>query len=225
MIEAVVMAAGEGRRLRPLTERYAKPVLPIDGRPVIVTLLQDLRAAGVGRVTVVIGHLAEQVERLLDGFPLELRFVRQPEQLGSADAVLRAALEPPYLVLGADTQFMPGDVAAFVERAPAYDNAVAVRARPGSLRRDCVKVEAGLVTRFQDDDPAGALVGAPLWFVGSTAHRHLEKVPGPPYELRDAIERALAEDFRIGGVEIGPTRDLTVPSDVMLHNFAYLNAL
>ena len=37
---------GEGRRLRPLTERYAKPVLPIDGRPVIVTLLHELRASG-----------------------------------------------------------------------------------------------------------------------------------------------------------------------------------
>jgi len=40
------MAAGEGRRLRPLTERWPKPVLPIDGRPVIATLLRELAAAG-----------------------------------------------------------------------------------------------------------------------------------------------------------------------------------
>ena len=40
------MAAGEGRRLRPLTERWPKPVLPIDGRPVIGTLLRELAAAG-----------------------------------------------------------------------------------------------------------------------------------------------------------------------------------
>ena len=72
------MAAGEGRRLRPLTEHYAKPVLPIDGRPVIVTALHALQAAGVDRITVVTGHLAEQVEALLAGFPHELRFVRQP---------------------------------------------------------------------------------------------------------------------------------------------------
>src|SRR6266536_2467423 len=88
-VDAVVMAAGEGRRLRPLTERYAKPVLPIDGRPVIVTLLHELRAAGIERVTVVTGHLAEQIESLLAGSPIELRFVRQPEALGSADAVRR----------------------------------------------------------------------------------------------------------------------------------------
>ena len=74
------MAAGEGRRLRPLTERWPKPLLPIDGRPVIATLLRELRAAGCLRVTVVTGHLAEQVERLLgdgSGFGLELRTDRR----------------------------------------------------------------------------------------------------------------------------------------------------
>ena len=79
-IEAVVMAAGEGRRMRPLTERWAKPVLPIDGRPVIGTLLHDLAEAGVERATVVIGHLAEQVEALVgDGsaFRLDVAFVRR----------------------------------------------------------------------------------------------------------------------------------------------------
>jgi NDP-sugar pyrophosphorylase family protein len=55
------MAAGEGTRLRPLTERWPKPVLPIDGRPVIATLLRELAAAGCERVYIVTGHLAEQV--------------------------------------------------------------------------------------------------------------------------------------------------------------------
>src|SRR5581483_9885151 len=108
-MDAVVMAAGEGRRLRPLTERYAKPVLPIDGRPVVVTVVRDLREAGIERITVVTGHLAEQVERLLDG--LGVGFACQPEALGGADAVRRAAVEPPYAVVGADTVFAPGAVA------------------------------------------------------------------------------------------------------------------
>src|SRR6266536_207188 len=107
-VDAVVMAAGEGRRLRPLTERYAKPVLPIDGRPVIVTLLHELSAAGIDRVTVVTGHLAEQVDALLDGF--DVRFVRQPEPLGSADAVRRGLDSLPAVVVGADTVFTPGDI-------------------------------------------------------------------------------------------------------------------
>ena len=59
------MAAGEGRRLRPVTERWPKPILPIDGVPVVATVLRELGAAGCDRVTVVTGHLAEQVERLV----------------------------------------------------------------------------------------------------------------------------------------------------------------
>lgn len=220
-----MMAAGEGRRLRPLSERYAKPVLPIDGRPVIVTLLRDLEEAGVGPVTVVTGHLAEQVERLLDGYPHELRFVRQPEAHGGADAVRRAGLEPPYFALGADTLFSPGDVTSFVRSAPDHDNAVAVRPRPEAPTRDRVRVENGLVTRFGDDDPGNELTGAPLWFVGPTAHRHLDSLSGPPHELREALQRAHDEGFRIGGIAIGPTRDLTNPADVAVENFPYLRAL
>src|SRR2546423_12626813 len=92
-MHAVVMAAGGGGRLRPLTEGWPKPVLPIDGRPVLATLLRELAAANVSRVYLVTGHLAEQVERLAgDGtaFGLDVQHVRQPGVLGSADAVRRA---------------------------------------------------------------------------------------------------------------------------------------
>ena len=116
-MQAIVMAAGEGRRLRPLTERWPKPVLPIDGRAVIATLMRDLADARCGRVTVVTGYLAEQVEELLgdgSGFGVELRYARQPEPHGSADAVSRAlaaGAETPALVTSADTVFARGDVA------------------------------------------------------------------------------------------------------------------
>jgi len=216
------MAAGEGSRLRPITERYAKPVLPIDGRPVVVTVLNDLRGAGIEEITVVTGHLAEQVESLLDGHPARPRFVRQPEALGSADAVRRAALEPPYLVVGADTQFARGAVAAFAEQARDSDNAVAVRPRPDAPPGNRVKVVDGLVARFGNDDPSDLTTGAPLWLVGPTAHRHLDGVSGPPYELKDAIDRARAEGASIGAIPVGPTRDLTDPFDLIVENFGYL---
>jgi CTP:molybdopterin cytidylyltransferase MocA len=113
-VEAVVIAAGEGRRLRPLTERWPKPLLPIDGKPVIATLLRELEQAQLAPVTVVVGHLGDQIRRLLDG--LEVRFADQPEPLGSADAVLRAVEaggRAPFIVSVADTVYSPGDVGRF----------------------------------------------------------------------------------------------------------------
>jgi glucose-1-phosphate thymidylyltransferase len=225
-VEAVVMAAGEGRRLRPLTERWAKPVLPIDGRPVVVTLLRELQAAGIDRVTVVVGHLAHQVEELLAGFDHDLRFVHQPSPDGSADAVRRAAIEPPYLVAGADTVFRPGDVARFLAGCTGADGGLAVRRRPGpGPGRAAVRIEDGLVTRVFDDDDANPLAGAPLWFFGPRVHAELEGLPGPPFQNATAVTRAIERGARIQGVEIGPTRDLTSPLDLVVENFAYLRGL
>jgi bifunctional UDP-N-acetylglucosamine pyrophosphorylase/glucosamine-1-phosphate N-acetyltransferase len=220
------MAAGEGSRLRPLTERYAKPVLPIDGRPVIVGVLHELVNAGVTEIAVVTGHLAEQVERLLGGFPADLRFVRQPSSDGSADAVRRAALEPPYLVVGADTAFTRGDVGRFADSAVGHDGAIAVRRRPPpGPGRAAVRIEDGLVTRVLDEDPANALAGAPLWLFGGRVHAQLASLPGPPFENATAVQRAIDEGARVAGIEIGPTRDLTDPFDLVEENFEYLRGL
>jgi hypothetical protein len=219
------MAAGEGRRLRPLTERYAKPVLPIDGRPVIVTLLHELAGAGVDRVTVVTGHLAEQVERLLGGFSRDLRFVRQPRADGSADAVRRAGLDPPYVVVAADTVFTPGDVGLFLDALQPGDGGVAVRRHPPpGPGRLPVRIADGLVTRVLDDDGTYPLAGAPLWLVSSPVAAELDGLPGPPYELAEAFQRGIDRGARVRGVEIGPTRDLTHPLDLIERNFPYLGA-
>src|SRR5256714_7120625 len=137
-MHAIVMAAGEGSRLRPLTERWAKPVLPIDGRPVIAMLLRELAAAGIEQATVVTGHLAEQVESLVgdgSGFGLEVAFARQPRADGSADAVRRAlagAARLPALVTAADTVYPPGDPARFLEafRASGASGPLPVRRGP-----------------------------------------------------------------------------------------------
>lgn len=220
------MAAGEGRRLRPLTRRYAKPVLPVDGRPIIATVLVELRRAGITSITVVTGYLAEQVERLVAGFPAPLRTVRQPRPRGSADAVLRAGLRPPYLAVAADTVFQPGDIGRFLGAARGADGAIAVRrSPPPGPGRAAVRVEAGLVRRVVDDDPDNPLAGAPLWLVGAAVHERLRGLSGPPFELAEAFQRAIDGGARVRGVEIGPTRDLTYPLDVLERNFAYLRAL
>ncbi len=220
------MAAGEGRRLRPLTERFAKPVLPIDGRPVIATLLRELAAAGIERVIVVTGHLGGQVEALVgDGsaFGLEAAFVRQPRPDGSADAVRRASASAPFLVAAADTVFGPGDLSRFRAAAEGADGAIAVRRDPPpGPGRAPVRVEEGLVTRMSDDDPENPLAGAPLWALGPELVRYLDGLPGPPYELSAAFRRAVDDGRRVAGVEIGRTRDLTYPVDLILQNFPYL---
>lgn len=229
-MHAVVMAAGEGSRLRPLTDRWPKPVLPIDGRPVIATLLRELAAAGCGSVFVVTGHLAEQVEELVgdgSGFALDVRYARQPGGLGSADAVQRALVagaEPPLLVTAADTVYTAGDLRRFAEAARGAAGALAYRLDPAPdpPHRGAVRVVDGRVERVLDDDPANPHAAAPLWLLGPEVVPFLDGLPGPPFELSGAIQRAIDAGLPVAGIEIGPTRDLTHAVDLVKENFHYL---
>ena len=183
--------------MRPLSERWPKPVLPIDGRPVIASLLRELAAADLTEVTVVTGYLAEQVEELLgDGsaFGVELRYARQPRPDGSADAVRRAVeagARTPFLVSAADTVYTPGDVARFVEAFLSSGSPSALAFAP-------------------DGSPA------PLW--GLTKDVRLEDLAGPPFELLEAVQRA----GEVARVELGETRAVTDPLDLVRENFPYL---
>lgn len=185
--------------MRPVTERWPKPVLPIDGRPVIAALMRELAASGFAEVTIVTGHLAQHVEALLgDGgaFGLEASYVRQPSPDGSADAVRRAVeagAEPPLLVSAADTLYAAGDVGRFAK-------AFAASASPSALAYA----------------PNGR--PAPLWGLHETVTSLLPELDGPPYELLEAAERA----GEIARVEIGNTRAVTDPLDLVEENFPYL---
>ena len=121
VIPAVVIAAGLGTRLRPLTERYAKPVLPVDGAPVIAHLLRELAAAGAPHV--------DRRDRAIwpsrsssfvgdgSGFGRRghLRTAERARRVG-ARRRRRGRTSAPYLVLGADTVFAPGEIGRFARR-------------------------------------------------------------------------------------------------------------
>ena len=213
------MAAGEGTRLRPITERWPKPILPIDGRAVIATLLRQLSEEGLEPVTVVTGYLAEQVEELLGGS--DARFARQPEAHGSADAVRRAlagGATLPAIVSAADSVFCAGDLSRFAEGfvASGAVGAIAYWHRSGPVS---IRVEDGQVRRVVDPHP-GELSPAPLW--GLTDAIGLDDLPGPPFELAAAFQRAIDAGKTIAAIEIGRTRHLTTPADLIRENFPYL---
>jgi glucose-1-phosphate thymidylyltransferase len=220
--------------MRPVTKRWPKPVLPIDGRPVIATLLRELAAGGVEEATIVVGHLAERVEALVgDGsaFGVAARFVRQPQPDGGADAVRRAGLEAPFLVTAADTVYAPGTVGRFL-RAFEEDRAagaMSVRRQPGRPPATGIQVEGGLVVRAQLQAPPDGLTAAPLLALGEPVAARVDEVCTPPfkapYELTAAFQLAVDAGERIIAVQIDPTRDLTNPLDLVGENFPYLAGL
>jgi hypothetical protein len=136
------------------------------------------------------------------------------------------------MAAGADTVFGEGDVRCFAEAFAASGAAGAIAVRreppPSPPHRYAVRVREGRVERVLDDDAGNPLAGAPLWALGSQVAHRIREVAGPPsrppYELARAFQLAVDAGDEVAGIEIGTTRDLTDPLDLVEANFPYLGS-
>ncbi|HXF37708.1 MAG TPA: glucose-1-phosphate thymidylyltransferase [Actinomycetota bacterium] len=120
-MRALVLAGGEGSRLRPITHTSAKQLIPVANRPILFHALEDVAEAGITEVGIVVGHTEAEVRRAVgDGsaWGLRVTYLRQEAPLGLAHAVLVARDflrgEPFVMYLG-DNVLLEG-IRRFVER-------------------------------------------------------------------------------------------------------------
>jgi len=113
----VILAGGEGTRLAPYTLVLPKPLLPIQERPILDTVLQRLREDGCGRATLCVGYLAPLVETYCgtgDRWGIELDYFREEEPLGTVGALsmIDDLPDAPFIVMNGDvlTDLSTGDL-------------------------------------------------------------------------------------------------------------------
>lgn len=170
-MKAMVLAAGVGSRLKPLTDRVPKALLEIGGRPLIEIVLRRLAAAGVDRVIVNVFHHAAQMERALahwsrPGFRIEIS--REEELLDTGGGLKRAA---PFLA-GREPFFLHNaDIVSGVDLTRLY----AAHGESGALATLSVRKRAG--DRQLLFDEQGLLSG---WENAATGERIATRPGGDP---------------------------------------------
>ena len=108
-MKAMILAAGRGERMRPLTDFTPKPLLPVAGKPLIVWHLERLARAGYREIVINHAHLGDQIEALLgdgEAWGLHLRYSAEPagalETAGGIANALPLLGEAPFLVVNGD---------------------------------------------------------------------------------------------------------------------------
>ena len=149
-MQALILAGGEGTRLRPLTSTVPKPVVPLVDRPFIAFMLEWLRGHGVDDVVISCGFMASGVHNVLgDGsaYGMRLRYVEEPDPRGTAGALKFASsmLDERFLMLNGDVLTDIDLTAQIAQHAPHpvgqvpaghHDVVDAVRAQPVEHERD-----------------------------------------------------------------------------------------
>jgi NDP-sugar pyrophosphorylase family protein len=148
---AVVLAGGEGTRLRPYTTVLPKPLMPIADRPVLDIVMRQLHRDGYERVTIATGYLAELIETFFgDGsqYGLQIDYHRESEPLGTAGALalIDGMRDEDVLVMNGDT-LTDIDYSALLDAHRASDAAATI----ATTKRE-VQVALG-VPRCENGDP------------------------------------------------------------------------
>lgn len=104
---AVIMAGGEGKRLRPLTEHTPKPMIEVGDKPVLESIIRLLAAANIKKIYISVNYMADAIENYFkDGSHLSvsIQYLREQKKLGTAGALTLLPETPknPFLVINGD---------------------------------------------------------------------------------------------------------------------------
>lgn len=107
-MKAMILAAGRGERLRPVTDRLPKPLLEVGGKPLLAWHLERLAAAGIVNVVINVSHFADLIVTHVGNgasYGLSVQYSREPEALETAGGIAQARAqlgEAPFLLVNGD---------------------------------------------------------------------------------------------------------------------------
>lgn len=226
--KAVVLAAGKGTRMGSLTEEVPKPMLPVNGKPLLEHVLDHLGEAGVKECGVITGYHREVIEKHFAGYPMRLAFIHQEVINGTAGAAKLArsfAGEDCFLLTYGDIWCGSEDyrrVMQPVEDEPATEATLAVKFVDDPFQGAAVYVEGGFISRILEKPPKGTSTtnwnSAGIYCFRPRVFEEIDRVPlsaRGEYELTSAIEQMVEGGRKLRAVEIrGTWRDIGRPEDL-----------
>ncbi len=224
-MKAVILAAGEGNRMRPLTCTRPKVMLPIANKPILEHLLIEAIAAGISEFIFVVGYHDEAV---LDYFGngskwnVEIDYVKQRRQLGTADALKMVAdlTAGDFLLINGDMIIGRGDIK---EMAVKKDTTLAVIEVSDTRGLGVVEENKGKVVRIheKEENPPSHLANAGLYLLTPEIYKAISrtgKSPRGEYELTDSLMLMLEAGHKISCRTIGQWLDISYPWDLLTAN-------
>jgi len=234
-LKAVILAAGEGVRLQPLTDNRPKHLIPVACKPILEHLIENVEACGISDILLVVGRWKDSIQRYFgDGKNrgLGISYVVQPAVLGTAHAIGMAqdfVGHEPFLALYGDI-YVSGDairrvLESFEKKTCTAAMAVAPVSAPQFF--GIVTIESGyvksVVEKPSPESPVGNLANAGIFAFSSKIFEAIEKTAKSKRDefeitqsLRILIERG--GEIRATELENGAWKDIGRPWDLLEAN-------
>lgn len=238
-MQGVILAAGKGSRLHPITLDRSKAMLPILGKPIVERVMEMLVRSGIDDLILVVSPDDRDISRYFrveSTIAADVRFVYQPERKGMANALSCAAplITGDFVLSACDNLVSQSDIERLVTSMKTNRKPSGVLAllpvepeRLGSV--GIVEMEGPWVKRIvekpQPEEAPSDISSLPLYAFSERILDYLPEVPLSPrgeYELQDAIQMLIERDGRVGGVLVERRLTLTNAADLLALNREYL---
>jgi bifunctional UDP-N-acetylglucosamine pyrophosphorylase/glucosamine-1-phosphate N-acetyltransferase len=233
-MKAVILAAGEGTRMRPLTRNRPKVMLPIGNRPLLEHVIEQVRDAGISEFVLVVGYQGDTIVEYFGGgsaLGVKIDYIIQEERLGTAHAIgtARSLIDDRFLVLNGDVMITSAQVRTLLVRDEVAVMAAMEVADPS--RFGVLEVDGGYVVRLHEkpEKPPTDLANAGIYVFEPEVFGAIDSTP---VSTRDECEiTRTIQDMIEGGIHMGyqildgTWLDIGRPWDLLDANMEYLKTI
>jgi glucose-1-phosphate thymidylyltransferase len=219
-MQAVILAAGEGKRLRPLTRNRPKALIPVANNPIIDYAIQALAGCGIRDIVVVVGYRKEHMIRYLDRLDIPVQIVEQKKQLGTADALLHAEplIRDDFLVVPGDNYIDAGSIAKIKDQK----NALLVKDHPYPSNFGVVIMrnnEVSCIIEKPEHAPSFTVSTG----IFSLSREFFSYIKGT--DLTDAVNEMIRQGGHLSAVTSSDWQDAVYPWDLLALNIKTLSKI
>ena len=233
-MRAIIPVAGHGTRLEPHTLTLQKCLLPVGGKPVLEHILDRIINAGITDVTLITGHLGEQVVEFCTSYPnANFTFVEQKERLGLGHAIYQGldSVKDPLLIVLGDSIFEL-DYNRFLS---SPNSTIGVAPVPDPKRFGIVELKGDIISNVWEkpDNPPSNLALIGIYYISSQLElsmgiEHLIKNDirtKNEYQLTDAFQVMIDKGHIFNAFEIDECLDCGIPETLLSTNKTILTRM
>jgi bifunctional UDP-N-acetylglucosamine pyrophosphorylase/glucosamine-1-phosphate N-acetyltransferase len=241
-VKAVVLAAGEGVRLQPLTFTRPKHMISVGGKPILEHCLDAVKACGINHVIIVVHYMADVVRQHFgsgEKFGLEIEYFEQPSVLGTGNAVsvVEPFIEDDFVLVYGDLLFTPEALKKVLNLHSAKKPAATLAVVPVERPEDYGVLEIerdGLVKRIIEkparEEAPSNMANAGIYTFSTEIFSKIRKIKASSrgeWEITDAIQLLIKEGGSVFAVEIPRADwfDIGRPWDLLEANRWVLNRM
>ncbi len=238
-MQAVILAAGKGSRLNPITLNRTKAMVPILGKPIVERVMEGLAQNGIREFIMVVSREDGEVGRYFreqTTLDADIRFVIQTERLGMANALTLAAphITGTFIMSACDNLIPPKHIGQMISAHYSQNSsatlslmeiAPSIAGRTGVVELQTGGCISRIVEKPAPGEAPSNIASLPLYIFSTKLLDYLPEVSPSPrgeYELQDAIQMLIDRDGQVSGVQTESRLQLTNASDLLALNRHYL---